>query len=252
MINTSDSRQLIGEFVIDSGSILVTDPCYDTEELQLIIPNVRNGLWKGHVYRKIDKRALKFRDEKIANLETLKINREKLAESNKNGSDFFNADPELASLMKKAIESIEESIEFNNIEIEKLKNYDCGRVSILAAFHETVDLEAKNSWLYASSVGVDSGQMSISDFGFAKEHPLHQGGHGEFVDGKFTRDMTGAYWQICELTKERFGAGIFKNHAIASQSGWGDGEYDVFVMTNNGSVCGVAIKFIDEEDVDEP
>ncbi|WP_223596198.1 SMI1/KNR4 family protein [Neobacillus bataviensis] len=41
----------VGTFTVDSGKLIVTDPCYqvDEEDLQIILSNVKNGNWKATI-----------------------------------------------------------------------------------------------------------------------------------------------------------------------------------------------------------
>lgn len=43
----SNKPQTVGNFTVESGALIVTDPCYqvDEEDLQIILSNVKNGKW---------------------------------------------------------------------------------------------------------------------------------------------------------------------------------------------------------------
>lgn len=45
-VNTNKPKT-VGTFTVDSGKLIVTDPCYqvDEEDLQIILSNVKNGKW---------------------------------------------------------------------------------------------------------------------------------------------------------------------------------------------------------------
>jgi hypothetical protein len=46
---------LLGSFTIESGKVMVSDPCYDRGTwCQAVIDNVKNGRWNGYVVRKPD------------------------------------------------------------------------------------------------------------------------------------------------------------------------------------------------------
>jgi len=82
------------------------------------------------------------------------------------------------------------------------------------------------------SVGVDSGQMSITDAEIATDC-------GESL-----------YDEVCQLTLEVKGWGLMKN-GIFSSTGYGDGRYPVSIITEDGSVTAIQVKFLDEDEEDE-
>lgn len=117
------------------------------------------------------------------------------------------------------------------------------RVAELIAVHADYQFESvlsgvpKLDWVRNGSVGVDSGQMSITEAGKLSG----QDGHEEW------------YEMVCDITLDKSQWGVLPN-GVVSSSGYGDGGYGVYIAENDkGETIGVAVVFIsDDEDVDDP
>ena len=113
-----------------------------------------------------------------------------------------------------------------------------GRVEALLAW----STESKDD-LWADEaigkIGVDSGQAGIFD---ASVYSYTKGRYG---------DSDTFYDQCCAKTQSKQRAGTVPG-GVASVSGWGDGEYDVYVARNSdGKVVSVMISFLDDVDEEE-
>ena len=85
------------------------------------------------------------------------------------------------------------------------------------------------------SVCVDSGQMGIYDYDYYKSVSNEDG-----VDDKW-------YNEICELTLSDKQSGTKDDVCVVSSTGYGDGDYDVYIGTINGEVVYIGIIFITDE-----
>lgn len=175
------------EFEIVSGTILVSDPCYEKDGfLQLKLENVRKGFW------------------------TMSTDR----------TDEGSWGKRVAELICLA----------NN------SNGDC--------------------WECAGAIGVDSGQAGIFDEKHYRDDAavvgqtlLHEDSPIIWVN----KDGDDWYNLCCDKTlhKEYEGGGVIPFGAVSS-SGFGDGQYDVFVRKNaKGEITGVKIVFLTDEEVNE-
>ena len=164
----------IGSFMTNN-CIIVTDPCYNYNEGQ-IIENALPGEW-------------------IANIVV---------------SDEREWGMRVAELIAMNVDSSFNDYEWNKSDIE---------------------------------VGVDSGQAGIFD-----SFMYPRGDTGDFDD------KNSFYGKVCDLTlKTPKSAGVLSYGAVSS-SGYGDGGYDLYTVTQNGKVVAAKIVFIsdwDEEDEDE-
>lgn len=88
-------------------------------------------------------------------------------------------------------------------------------------------------------IGVDSGQVCLSD-----ESVYPRGETGEYGE------LDTFYGRACEANGSVAGSGIFEDgRAVVSSSGFGDGSYDGYTVTNErGEIVGVRVVFIDEDD----
>lgn len=231
----------LGSFVMDSDIAVVTDPCYVLGTwCQTQIENVQQGTWQGYVYRKASKLDSMLREKHIAETKaTLEKTKERASKLPFDG-DFFIQEFERA--LKEATEA------------------DWSRVTVLVTHHESIDpfTGFHNEWRVSEAdIGVDSGQMSIAPLSSwkVKEQCLNYEGE-ETVDPDYPehkrRGHSGPYWKICDINGSSLGGGIYDNRAAVSQSGYGDGSYLTFTLTNNNKVCGIAVVFIsDREDDNE-
>lgn len=85
------------------------------------------------------------------------------------------------------------------------------------------------------SVCVDSGQMGIYDYDYYKSVSNDDG-----VDDNW-------YDEICKLTLSQEMSGTKDNLCVVSRTGYGDGDYNVYIGTVNGEVAYIGIIFIDDE-----
>lgn len=99
------------------------------------------------------------------------------------------------------------------------------RVMEICAIHQEGTYRLPNEMLY-DTVGVDSGMMSIFDLDYYKEH-----------DGEIAMEEG----NICDGIYK--GGISFSNKGCLSCSGYGDGEYVVYVNEPNGIIDGIRIKF---------
>lgn len=91
-----------------------------------------------------------------------------------------------------------------------------------------------------AQIGVDSGQASIFDKVY---YDTNQGGeYGE---------LDTFYGKCCHITEIK-SCGIVENCGVVSSSGYGDGEYPVYVCRDkNGLVYCVYIEFVSDEEEEE-
>jgi len=86
----------------------------------------------------------------------------------------------------------------------------------------------------AKCVGVDSGQVMFANLD-AFNQILEDPQEGEAF-----------YWRACEATEGVDKAGI-RDNVVVSRSGYGDGDYDVYVGYNDdGKVVAASVEFIQE------
>ena len=88
-------------------------------------------------------------------------------------------------------------------------------------------------------IGVDSGQCGIFDADYYEEHQS---------DDDYD-DLNSWYRRVCNLT---YNAGVIDGLGVASESGYGDGGYNLWVAKEGDKVVAMKVKFIgypeDEED----
>lgn len=84
------------------------------------------------------------------------------------------------------------------------------------------------------SVCVDSGQMGIYDYDYYKSVSTEDG-----VEDKW-------YDDICNLTLSDKRSGTKDDVCVVSSTGYGDGDYNVYIGTSNGEVVYIGIIFIDD------
>ena len=109
-------------------------------------------------------------------------------------------------------------------------------IASLTAYHEKYfDVEPD---FLIGTIGVDSGQAGIFDLKYYAEN---QG--GEFGD------LDSFYGLACSLTLSKEQGGIMNYAGVVSSSGCGDGEYEVYVGTNDiGEIVSVKIIFIEHDE----
>ena len=84
------------------------------------------------------------------------------------------------------------------------------------------------------SVCVDSGQMGIYDYDYYKSVSNEDG-----VDNNW-------YDEICKLTLSQEMSGTKDDLCVVSSTGYGDGDYNVYIGIVNGEVAYIGIIFIDD------
>lgn len=90
-------------------------------------------------------------------------------------------------------------------------------------------------------LAVDSGQMGIFDVEYFRDDTLVS------KDVKFKKPGDKWYTMCCDTTTTNLGASTIP-FGVVSNSGYGDGVYDCFVMKKDNLVCGVEIVFIPDDD----
>ena len=232
----------LGDFQVTGGTILVTDPCYELGTwCQVQVKKAETGTWKGYLFRKTDPYVVENIKKEILEKETVI----------KNYTENPSADPGVSAMREMLIEHYKE-------QLEVYKNYDCANVSVLLAHHESIDpfTSFENEWgRVKGTAGVDSGQMAICGLDFWKTTPLDYEGE-ETIDpetGFKRRGSGGDYWNVCDITLDEKGpgGGVYKNGAIVSRSGFGDGSYEVFRLNYDRKVLGVAVVFIPDYDYED-
>jgi Protein of unknown function (DUF4241) len=232
----------IKPFVVESGALRVTDPCYQPDTwCSGQLDNVLNGNWKAAVglwqcpsdlnkFNHWINEGQKQVDQ--ANAEIEKARAEGASEDEILSKVFFR------DFMKR--ERVDD--------MQKHKDEYKGRISVLAVAHESVDEEWLKSFstngmvLSSIHVGVDSGQAGFYDL-------------KAFTEVKKYEDHAEAFYRgVCDATlgDEQFGTNQF---GATSSSGYGDGGYDCFYKTNDaGQIVAAMIIFIaedEDEDFDE-
>lgn len=114
-------------------------------------------------------------------------------------------------------------------------------ITHLIAIHNLYRFEASVDHFYAfATIGVDSGQAGIFDNLF---YETNQGGEYDELDT--------FYGKCCQATLND-AIGIIDSNGVVSCSGYGDGQYDVYIMTNdNHQVIAIMIEFISETNQDD-
>lgn len=232
----------IKTFVVGSGALRVTDPCYEPDTwCSGQLDNVLNGNWKAAVGLWQCPSDLSGFDHWVNR------SRQKLKMIDKDIAERNAKKPESEVLF--GVLDHQKQIQEREIrEWEKRKAEYKGRVSVLAVAHESVDEEWLKSFdtngmvLSSIHVGVDSGQAGFYDL-------------KAFTEVKKYEDRAEAFYKgVCESTlgEEQFGTNQF---GATSSSGYGDGGYDCFYKTNDaGQIFAAMIIFIaedEDEDFDE-
>lgn len=113
-----------------------------------------------------------------------------------------------------------------------------GQVAKLTIKHESLIDPNNAHWILSEGdYGVDSGQFGFFD----KQY---------FLDHENERDYDGPgfYSECCQLTLSKVKNGVVGGYGVVSESGWGDGTYDVYFTTNQtGHIIGLSAVFITEE-----
>lgn len=218
-----DSVSPTNTFVVSSGALRVTDPCYDMDTWCAgTLPNVMDGIWQAHVGYHKDSLDMemnaKWRAQRAEQLEKAKASGSSLAE-------YY---------------------------AEELRRYDegvaayIGRVAYLhivnigAQSHFDYMAEFDSTWTDSEiDVGVDSGQAGFFDL------EMYQTVKKEAaVEEKF-------YDEICDLTLDDKGWGVHPT-GVVSSSGYGDGGYTCLVRRNDeGKAIEAIIVYLAQYDEDD-
>lgn len=127
------------------------------------------------------------------------------------------------------------------------------RCGVLIAHHgdNPVTYEYSGWNKEAIDVGVDSGQAGIFDLAHFKDDDSVRGLTRESVQGTICEDEP-FYSFCCDRTLSRIGAGTIP-YGVISSSGYGDGGYECYTVTEHGEIVAIMIDFClgGEEDDDE-
>lgn len=212
-----DSTSPSNTFVVSSGALRVTDPCYDADTWCAgTLDDVKNGIWLVHVGHHKDRMELawteKWRQEKL----------EKLKQAKEQGNEA------LAAMYACEAERYEKSA----------AEYQ-GRIAYLHIVHAEAQshfdphAEFDSTWENAGiDVGVDSGQA-----GFFDQALFEQVCADAAVKDKF-------YDEICHLTSED--GGLVHAIGVVSSTGYGDGSYDCLIRRDDGRVVEAIIVYVPE------
>jgi hypothetical protein len=137
-----------------------------------------------------------------------------------------------------------------------VKKHDCGdwgnRTSMLMCIHEDYvgkENDLTLTWTeHSGTVGVDSGQAGIFSMESYRndQHPIEKGE----ADFNFNSDDDGGKWYIkmCQRTLGVSRWGVY-DEGVVSSSGFGDGSYSLFVLTDDeDNIVGLCVDFNVEED----
>lgn len=110
-----------------------------------------------------------------------------------------------------------------------------------------------NKWEYNNSVYVDSGQISIVDYKYYRDNNVidyEPEFTFDYKDGLEKKNKEEKWYRACcdiSLNDEKNNFGSIP-YGIVSQSGSGDGIYDVYIKKDNRKrVIGIKVKLIKEE-----
>lgn len=251
----------VEHFQVNSGALRVTDPCYDlktwcagTQE------GVKNGKWASFVGTAHDKSDLEWSIKRfnkgVDEITFEPSSREEVLEMftsvNKDGAERDEADlTRLSNFM--SAHRMAEALR-SNFETEAwLADDPVGRVHYLHIYHEDHPItEMDDTWEKSDiDVGVDSGQAGFVDLGWFTENQVAEGG-----DKHNDSDWNVFYRLFCAKTLDtKFSFGCL-DHAAVSNSGYGDGGYNLYVKRDDqGEVVAARIVYIndrcDEEDENE-
>ena len=225
-----DNISPFNAFAVSSGSLRVTDPCYDMQTWCAgTLDNVKNGIWQAHVGYHKDGLDAEMAEKWLAG-EKERIDAF-VAKHDKDGlSGFGQYEYERLAEKRKAFE-------------ERL-----GRVAYLHIRHENAqshfdhEAEFDSTWVDSDiDVGVDSGQAGFFDYAL-----FDQVCGSEPVKEKF-------YDEVCDLTLETDGNWGVHPVGCVSSTGYGDGSYTCLVRRDEEGRAIEAIivympEYEDEED----
>ena len=120
------------------------------------------------------------------------------------------------------------------------------------------DNQENDSWEYIGSIGVDSGQMMLSDPCYVKDFEDSDDVVGLMDAIKNGSDDSYSYTGACSQSNTSQQAGVLVNDigaelGVVCSSGFGDGVYPVYVKrhafgNNDTRVVEMKIEFVNEEE----
>lgn len=207
-------------FVVTSGALRVTDPCYDMDTwCSGQLDNVRNGIWHAHVGYHKDELDMKMRAEWRNNY---------VQKMNEMASEFMKEyiAQEIARIDKDGAAYLGRVAYLHIVSIEAERHFDH-----MAEFDSTWE----NSNVH---VGVDSGQAGFFDLAL----------FGQVCESEPVKDKF--YDEVCNLTLDDNQWGVHSIGAVSS-SGYGDGSYECLVRRVDGQVVEAIIVYIAEYEEEE-
>lgn len=243
----------IETFIVSSGSLRVTDPCYDTETWCAgTVDDVSNGTWSAFAGTAHCESDLEWSAERRAKL----INDLKLepsvseavrvfGEKDSSGRERTEEDIQrLARLISTRL--LDESIsELLSVELVTAAG-QVGRVNYIHIHHaDHAITEMDDTWVRSDiHVGVDSGQAGFFDLKQFED---------QLSEGRYEAPKWEAFYKrCCNLTLEtKYSFGVIEFGAISS-SGYGDGGYPLFLKRDEqGKVIAARIVFISQSDEED-
>ena len=112
------------------------------------------------------------------------------------------------------------------------------RCSFIIAVHKDYNTEDKLNWrkISTADIGVDSGQAGIFSMETYRNNSVFVSGSRKENDGEEWYDY------MCEMTVDGDRWGTYPN-GIVSQSGNGDGSYELRVAKHKGKIVGMVLDF---------
>lgn len=113
-----------------------------------------------------------------------------------------------------------------------------GAIAVLITYVRDTKLPKfkTNMWKeHRNTAPVDSGQCGIFD-------------NSSYPKGDTTgdyEDKESFYGKAAKITMSKKGYGIINKMGVVAQSGWGDGSYPIYTLTEKKKIVAVAIEFID-------
>lgn len=128
------------------------------------------------------------------------------------------------------------------------------RVAEIIAIHEKYGLnhyETLNWKMTEDDIGVDSGQAGIFDY----EHYKSEKEKDEEFESTHSCEIDNPNWhygRCCIATNDSNKTGEIDNKGYVSQSGFGDGSYDLYIgRDDDQNIVGFRLVFINGEEDDE-
>jgi hypothetical protein len=230
-IDTLDRLSPVFSFTVASGRMAITDPCYEPGTWCAHQMDVPNGEWRVKLGYNIDQDDLDRMDHWIAEREKSR--------------DGFPDDKAMKWVIDIDIKRLQEA-----------KAAYTGRVAVQMAWLSTAMSDERAEQLIKNSlpgfepvpdagVGVDSGQAGFFDC-------------AQYIEqGSYKYDSP-VYSAICALTCDKgdMGGAVVSGDLTfgsVSSTGYGDGGYPLYALTEGGQIVALAIVFMQAaEDEEEP